>query len=128
MTGRPPWLHRDSGEGPGPEGPQPREMYRVDTTLLTIRDAKRNSMRPVVVVQVVTSVARVFLCTRTSQKDDGSGVFHPKNDALDLNADGWFRRKWYQSIDLPMFRAPTVQRLGWLDEETYTAVVEEVSR
>ena len=128
MTREPPWLHRDSVEGPGPDGPQPREMYRVDTEVLSIRDAKRDRMRPVVVLQVVTAVARVFLCTRTTQEEDRSGVFHPKNADLDLSNDGWFRRRWYQSIDLGMFRSPNVERLGWLDEQTHAAVVEEVSR
>lgn len=128
MTRKPPWLHRDSGAAPGPDGPQPREMYRVDTEVLSIPDAKGNRMRPVVVMQVVTDVARVFLCTRTTKEEDRSGVFHAKNQELDLNQDGWFRRRWYQSIDLRMFRVPMVARLGWLDGETYAAVVEEVSR
>lgn len=119
---------RNDGEGPGPDGPLPREMYRVATGSLSRVDAHPDAMRPVVVLSVNHAARIVAVCTRTSQREDGSGVEHPRTPELDLNKTGWFRRKWYQHVQLPGFVHPLVQRLGWLDEETYAYVVEEVSR
>lgn len=102
-------------------------MYRVDTGILSKPDAHEDATRPVVVLAVSDATSTVIVCTRSSQREDGSGVFHPATPQLDLDRDGWFRSRWYQSIMRSDFVAPLVRRLGWLDEATYAAVEEEVS-
>ena len=118
---------RGGGEGPGPGGPLPREMYRVETGSLSKVDAHPDAMRPVVVLSVNEATRTVSVCARTSQREDGSGVEHPANADLDLNKTGWFRSKWFQHVQRSHFVYPLVRRLGWLDERTYDKVEEEVA-
>lgn len=118
---------RGGGEGPGPGGPLPREMYRVATGCLSKIDAHPDDMRPVVVLRVNEETRTVSVCTRTSQREDGSGVKHDANLELDLDKTGWFRSKWFQHVQRHEFVHPLVRRLGWLDEKTYEKVEEEVA-
>ncbi len=114
--------------GPGSGGPQPREMYRVTTDTMSKRDAHQDAYRPAVVIDAHPDVGIVAVCTRTTQQEDGSGVEHPSSAELDLNKRGWFRQRWYQSVQLSQFIAPLACRLGLLDQPTFDAVLEEVQR
>lgn len=122
----PPWLRHDGppqGEGPGPDGPQPGELYHVDAEILSRRDAHPDRYRPVVVVKVFADLRLVRVYTRTSDLTE-PGVRHRKDVALGLSKDGVFGERWDQSIDLGLFRYPLVIRRGLLDEGTFSKVLD----
>lgn len=124
----PPWVGRTDDPfvkgttGPGPDGPQPCEVYHVDTALLARKDAHPGRYRPVVVVSVHPDIRQVRVYTRTSDLEE-QGVSHAKNDDLHLDQDGVFGEDWYQPIDLRLFKHPMVLLRGMLDEDTWLEVV-----
>lgn len=130
MTTRrpPPWLGKTNDEflkgttGPGPEGPQPGEIYHVDTKLLSRKDAHDGAYRPVVVVTVHHDIRQARVYSRTSDLEE-EGVQHKRNDALALDKDGVFGEDWYQTIDLGLFKHPLVVLRGTLDNDTWQAVL-----
>ena len=93
----------------------------MDTEILSRRDAHRDKYRPAVVVGVVESIRLVQIYTRTTDVSE-AGVRHPATHELQLYKDGVFGRRWYQSVDLGLFRHPLVVRLGLLDDVTWSRI------
>ena len=120
----PPWLHgrgRGEGRGPGPDGPQPGEVYDIDSELPGFWDVHEGTWRPVVVVRVAAEVGLVSVIARTTDLGE-KGVHHDRQPDWGLDMEGVFARRWHHTLDLSMFVAPLVRLLGTLDEETWADV------
>lgn len=122
----PAWLNRPGrgqGHGPGPEGPQLREVYDVDSEFPGFRDVHPDNLRPSVVVRIIDTVGLLNLLTRTT-KLHVEGVDHPGTPEWGLTLPGKFAKEPVQTLELSLFKHPLVDYLGVLDEGAWNAVLD----
>lgn len=98
-------------------------MYDVDSGFPEFRDVHADNLRSSVVVRVNTILGRLNLLTRTTDLSV-EGVDHPPVPEWGLHKPGKFGRKPIQTLDVRQFKAPLVDLLGELDDETWAKVRE----